>query len=268
VENEAMARSLILVAGVGGPGQPIRWPDIPGLLRNPILHAHGLVRTVPVVPSRPSPGPRGSASVASAQGLGLALESPGVANALPAQAPPGEDADSMAETRNLSAESAAAMFATLEHEGEDEPSSIRPAEVGQLQMSMDGVLSVNVASESVILEVLELVGAGQELQVTDRQGEKRRRTALGLPAPGRSRPLRPLGIEVQVAESAGLVAPVEVSAETPQLDEQSVDQLELTLSDALTAQGIATVDQLAWRRGADGGEEQPRGSGGGRSQGG
>jgi hypothetical protein len=226
VADEATARALILVGGVGMPHLPVNWPDIPTLMSNPILQAHGLVQRGPS--KRPLPAPRRDL-----------VE---------------EDELSMAKTRNMNADDAAAMFAELEEDTgemiEVEPESVRSAEVAQLEMSQEGVLSVHTLSESVIVEVMKLVGE-EELKaaITNEQGE-RKRTALGLPKPS-SRVLRP----VHVDSAAEEVGEGRTPSAAPDLEEQSVDQLEVTLSDALTAQGIPTVDHLPWRKGGDGSSE-------------
>lgn len=223
VANELSARSLILAAGVALPAAPVRWPDLPTLMTNPILRAHGLVHDIPgeMAPRRPLPPPR-------------------------AAQPDAEDADSMAATRNMSREDAVALFAELEADAELEeaPASVRSAEVAELEMSSDGVLSVHTLSDSVLVEVMKLIGEEAEVQVTNDKGEKRRRTALGLPKAHPSRVLRPVG----VGPSAAQADLGESSDDAPNLDEQSVDKLEMTLSDALTAQGIATIDELEWRK--------------------
>lgn len=221
VADEVSARSLILAAGVALPGAPVGWPDLPTLLTNPILRAHGLVHDVAAAaPRRPPPPPRAAAVLNE------------------------EDEDSMAATRNMSRDDAVAMFAALEAEAEDAPASVRSSEVAELEMSSDGVLSVHTLSESVIVEVMKLIGEEAEVQVTNDKGEKKRRTALGLPKAHPSRVLRPVGIAPgAVSDALG-----ESSEDAPDLDEQSVDQLEMTLSDALTAQGIATIDDLEWRK--------------------
>jgi hypothetical protein len=236
VADEATARMLILVAGVATPERPVAWPDMPTLMANPILQAHGLVKQTEGGRKRTLPMPRRELVQ--------------------------EDADSMAQTRNVSANDAAALFDALAADTappaaaappvgewvEVEAESVRSAEVAQLEMSSEGVLSVHASSESVILEVMKLVGE-DELQaaITDGSGGKRR-TALGLPKPA-SRVLKPTHVHPPTPPSGDDAPGPERAA--PSLDEQSVDQLELTLSDALVKEGVSNIDHLPWRKRGD-----------------
>ncbi len=224
VADQTSARSLILVGGVATPEKPVAWPDIPALMNHPLLHAHGLVQQRP----RGLPTPRKSLVQ--------------------------EDEASMAKTRNMSAADAAAMFGALDDDDatgefaafEDEaPESVSSSEMAQLEMSSDGVLSVHTLSESVVLEVMQFIGEEEaQASVTDEKGTKKR-TALGLPKPARV--LKP----VHITGHPGPMQCERTRSEVPALDERSVDQLEVTLSDALVAQGIPTIDDLPWRRDSD-----------------
>lgn len=169
-----------------------------------------------------------------------------------------EDAASMAKTRNMNAQDAAAMFSQLEADlgtaqtkeiaaEEVVPESVRSAEVAQLDISQEGVLSVHTLSESVILEVMQLIGEEELQAAISGEDGQRKRTALGLPKPA-PRVLKPIHVHPHVGDEA---ARARTRSEAPELATQSVDQLEVTLSDALTAQGIPTIDQLPWRRGTD-----------------
>lgn len=228
VADEVSARSLILLAGVATPRNPVPWPDIPTLMTNPILQSHGLVTSG----RRAPPPPRKDLVM--------------------------EDAASMAKTRNMNAQDAAAMFSQLEADlgtaqtkeiaaEEVVPESVRSAEVAQLDISQEGVLSVHTLSESVILEVMQLIGEEELQAAISGEDGQRKRTALGLPKPA-PRVLKPIHVHPHVGDEA---ARARTRSEAPELATQSVDQLEVTLSDALTAQGIPTIDQLPWRRGTD-----------------
>ncbi len=220
VQHEVAARSLTLVAGVGVLGQPIVWPDVHQLMRNPVLRAHGLV-------DLPHP---------EAQ----------------------EDEASMAPTRQvaqqdlLAAAGLVAQSGTHAAEpGDGEPISLRAAE---LQLTDDGVLWLEPRDDAILLELTpdpsveeERVGgtvkmSGEEL--LEKVGAVVRRTALGLPVPDGKRLLRPSAHVVSAPAPAAEAGPS--SSAPPRLEDVSVDRLELTLSEALAGHGLSGLDEL-WR---------------------
>jgi len=217
VADKGSAESLTVVAGVSLPSKPVVWPTLAQLRQSPLLQAQN------VSGARPAVGGAGEV-LPTAEVLAAAtrLEGAGIA--------PGGTAElSKGEVDGLQVEEA--------------PVTTRFDRGGELAVGDDGVLSVRGGRARLqgdtggddLIATVELVGRGST-------GE-----AAALASPDESRELRPTGVEgVSVADDLTAVHSAS-GDDLPTLDEVSVDQLEITLSDALEAQGLDNVDALRWR---------------------
>jgi hypothetical protein len=205
VADEATARALVLVAGVAIGGTPIAWPDVATLLRSPYLPAQAA--------TRPATGGRATGGRAP--------------RPLIPRRRTDEDDESSAKTVVRNPAAAAAMFAELEADLDDE-STLGPIEgVEVLGATSDGVLFLETLDDSAVLEAPDaLAGDAAPPQQLARHDDSMLLSRDGLEAS------KPPSVE-------------RPSAVAPKMDDHSVDELEQTLSGALLARGLK-IEDIDW----------------------
>ena len=184
VQDVASARQLTIVCGVAMPNQPVAWPDVHQLMRNPILRAHNLVH----------------------------LANP--------QAE--EDQESMAPTRQMSQSDlllaaqalAGGQPSPVQHDEADV--RLRAADFAQLNVTQDGVLwldAVDLEPDSDSSPDVDGI-CSKRCSCRRRQGHAMR-AQLGLAAPNEAQMLRP-------SDSVFGEIQDETTADAPASEEQPV----------------------------------------------